>query len=169
MTRHSYCTLAERQAAPSRFHQVGLRLAIDRELFCTLHRIALRPVRRFSHWKLPLRAASPFLPAWSALGIRQAPYQYQSASSLLPQVHTLARLIPRSSLVLHRFASRPANSKLPQLFLQTLPVQTNCRRSARNIPAMACQLLCNPSDFEFALRFAEVALVHSGIHVAIRI
>src|SRR5215813_825652 len=168
MTRYSFWTLVERQAAPSGFRQAGLRPAIDRELSHTLHRLTSRLVKQFSQWRLRPRATSLFGRAWSALGIQREPYPRRIANSLRPQVHTLLRLTQRSSLVLHWFAPRPPDAQFAQFFLQALPVQTNCRCCARNIPAMACQLFGNPSDFKFALRFAEVALVHSGIHMPVR-
>src|SRR6516225_546334 len=68
-------------------------------------------------------------------------------------------------LIFQRFASRPSNPQFPQLLLQTLPVQPNCRRCARNIPAMRGQLLHQICHFEFPLGFAKIPLAHSVIRL----
>src|SRR5229473_4846792 len=70
-------------------------------------------------------------------------------------------LSPPTLFFLDRLSSRPPNSQFAQFLLQTLPMQTNGRRSPRNIQAMIGKLLSQIRDLKFPLGLAKILLAQS--------
>src|SRR5215469_18978801 len=60
-------------------------------------------------------------------------------------------IVEISLLIFERFAPRPSDTQLAQLFLQALSMETDRCRRARNIPTMLGQPLQQICHFEFPL------------------
>src|SRR5215472_10732927 len=91
--------------------------------------------------------------------------EIRSASQIGPTRFANNQKLRNQLLLFQRFAPRPSDPQLAQLFLQALSMETDRCRRARNIPTMRGQLLQQIGHFELPLGFAKVPLAHSVIRL----
>src|SRR5579864_6132814 len=89
----------------------------------------------------------------------------------IPSILFLYRQLKTNNQLLffNRLAPWPPDSQLPQFLLQALPVQTDGRRGARDVPAMIRQLLGQVRHLKLALGLAKIFFAQAVVVPACRL